>query len=328
MQQRKHEISACIKSVGSAVCPEHLLEVEQAYKAAQDTKKSVTEELERNKKMFAERSEYLHRLKTNALVAAREVPLLRSELLKLKEKIYSLTFEAERWGKTCQQQEQKIADLEAKKRTLEKTFTALEEKIRAVSQEISQVEDDLHLLSDAILKFTHQKEELALFDGLELGTADAECQGGQTPTQIVESINAMAAEIDFERAETETFDNRSKTLASTIAGQNSEIEIVRSRIDTLKKERAGLQEAIDKLLAQEAQHRQDIEVLTSGYQIYGQIFAESQATEEQHQNLVTEVNQANTYLKEALLANNRLELSLRLENFKINLLFQEMETLL
>jgi chromosome segregation ATPase len=326
--QRKHEISACIKSVGSAVCPEHLLEIEQAYKTAQVKKKAVTEELDAKKQAFAERSEYLHRLKTNALVAGREVPLLRSELLKLKEEIFSLTFETERWGKTCTQQEGKIAALECKKRKLEKAFAVLEEKARLVSQEIVQIKDDLHLFSATLDTFSGHKDELAVFQGLELLPGETVGLAEQTPSQIIVSLKAMAGEIELVRAETETFDSSAKVLESTIARQKSEIDIARSRVDTLQGERAGLQEAIDLLLAARTQHQQEIEVLTDGYQLYSQILAESQAVEDQHQRLVTQVNQANTYLKEALLANNRLELSLRLENFKINLLFQEMEQLL
>ena len=328
MHQRKHEISACIQSVGSAVRPEHLLEVEQAYKAAQVKKKAVTEALEVQKQALAERSEYLHRLKTNALVASREVPSLRSELLKLKEEIFSLTFATERWGKTCSQQEEKIAVLDGKKLKLERTFTVLEEKARLVSQEIRQIEDDLHLFSATVATFSYQKENLAVFQGLELLPGETEGLVEQTPAQIVASLKAMTAEIEAARTEAETFASRSSVLESTIAKQKSEIDIARSRVATLQGERTGMQQAIDLLLSKRTQHQQEIDVLTEGYQLYSQIFAESQATAGQHQNLVTEVNQANNYLKEALLANNRLELSLRLENFKINLLFQEMEQLL
>lgn len=328
MHQRKHEISACIQSVGSAVCPEHLLEVEQAYKDAQVKKKAVTEELEIQKNAFAERSEYLHRLKTNALVAGREVPSLRSELLKLKEEILSLTFATERWSKTCRQQEEKIAALEGNKHKLENTFVALQEKAEQVSQGIVQVEDELHVFSETIATYSHQKDCFAVFLGLELLPGETEGLIEQSPAQIVASLKAMMAEIESLKAESENFVSRSSILDSAIAKQQSEIEIARSRVAALQAARTDRQAAIDLLLEQRTQCQQEIDVLTDGYHMYSQILAESQATEDQHQCLVTQVNQANSYLKDALLANNRLELSLRLENFKINLLFQEMEQLL
>ena len=185
----------------------------------------------------------------------------------------------------------------------------------------------MQIFSDAINIFSLQKDASPIFQGLELLPAEIDGLVGQTPAQIIDSVKNMVAEIEFAGTETETFNRRSKVLEITIAKQGQEIDTDRSRIDTLQQERAALQEAIDLLVVNKTSNQQDIAMLTEKYQVYSQIFVDSQETEDRHQSLVTQVNHANNYLKEALLANNRLELSLRLENFKINLLCQEMEKL-
>lgn len=329
MDQRKHEISACIKSVGSAVTPDHLLEVEQAYTVAQLKKKGVTEELNELKKVFAERSDYLQKLKSTALIAGREVPLLRAELHKLKEKIFSLTFATERWGHACVQQEKTIADLEVKKLDLVRKATALEQQAQAITQEIRQIEDELKLLADAIVAFSQKKDEFSFGDQQDPASPSGEQEGlaDLTPSQLIDSLTTMASEIVLVRTETETVDHRNKDLATTIAKQIGEIDKASARIAALQREKADLQAAIDQLLSNNTHSQEYIVALIEVYQCYMRIFEESQLIEDRHQQLVVQVNHANQYLKEALLNNNRLELSLRLEIFKQKLLFQEMEKL-
>lgn len=331
MFQRKNDIASCIQStlLGDAGPgrQEHI-ELHHSLKVLQAEKQQMLDALQLRETELAERRAYLRSLSTSAAVARQEVPQLRHEVGALKDKLLSLTFDAVRWEETCTRQERTIERLTQKQVELQEELTEEKQKLQQLEDLLGRTDEHLSQLSQAVERYERARERLEIETGCGQGQAagnDVGSAGDQDVAQLIDEMAAMMDTIKDGMQERTAIAARETAMIAANAQQQEEISAVGRRIDRQNEKITGLQEKLDQLTAANRQRNDNIVTLREKYQLYDQLMMEDRQIRGQYNTLVMQVNQVCDELRTGLVLNSRLDLSLRLEDLKMNLLLKELE---
>ncbi|HIJ90577.1 MAG: hypothetical protein OEV89_07395 [Desulfobulbaceae bacterium] len=327
MNQPKKDIMDCILSSGKDVSHDGgqtLAEREETLQDLLQTQQALEAKLLNLRNELGSRDSYLKELNVNYAASKRDVPRLRADLFALKAKIDNLTFATERWNTLLGKQERQIDLLEADARRLTAATTQEQEDFASLEKEISEAERDFQSFTEVRDKYTVILREHGIdhLDPTVCKTLPEEFSDQEIP-DISSAIEMSLTTIKDEHCQIDAAKARQDNLALALTQLAAKISDTREQRDSRQQELDTLQAEVAECVKENDLRLEKIRTLKEQYRAYEKIFLESFETREEYESLANQVNAACNELKDSLVANSRLELSLRLEDLKAKLQISE-----
>ena len=321
-------ITESIQSTPNSAVPDlPLAEAENRYHIAVARLQDVQKALAESESSYARQSRYLKKLLHDKVAAKLEVPRLKKELFKLKERLISLTFETEKWGKECRKQEQKIVTLLEKKSTITHSLSTIENKRQSLDAANDQLTKESAALLANIKSSTAIRSKINVFNHIVPAQQPSAWSKDHSSTELVDDLNNVVSKIHTTQTAKEQGDARIVALNTSISNRQKSVETTEQRVKKLREECAKKNDIVTSLDNQISGLKNQVEKLQQHYQTYNEIIEEGRSVTNERTTLITIVNQENSALKDALLTCNKLEMTLRLEELKLAVFLKETKKL-
>nr|MBF0220748.1 hypothetical protein [Desulfobulbaceae bacterium] len=328
MPNFRHVITDCIQSgrTGNKV-DLHLVEAEKSCDDAAERLIKVQNELKQAENLFNQSSRYLKKLLSDEIAAKIEVPRLRNELGGLKDKLITLTFETDRWQEVCRKQEGQINELLEKKLALSQELSTTQKAAQEAEETHCVLKKECEDLSNGIEIISALQAEIDIFEHIVPCTQPAIEAEKLSSTELINDVNNIGVKIRSALDNKQQADAKSEENSASINTRNKSIEKTQLHITKLEDECSSKNDVIASLDRDITALTKQVYELQQRYQTYYEIIEESNAVTQKRTALINTVNAENTNLKDSLLACNKLEMKLRLEELKMSVFLKETEEL-